>query len=654
MTTTALLKQSTRMLFALAVVLVLGAAPAFADGPLNLVTTIPVGSVTHDVHQQGDFLYVATEAGFTVVDVSSPGTPVVRGSLTTATPNMGVKASGQYAYLAGVAGGLRVVDVSDPDAPVIVATKPVPWAFDVALKDDVVFIASFAGELFYFDVSNPLDPVQLGVLGFLAWKTPGPDAYGLSTLNGYVTQGNGKITAAVIKDNALVLTEWGYGRIYYYDVTNAASPVFRGTHYAPYIQDVAIDLEHDVIYMLSTYGTGSGIYTVPVSMLRPDISTAHASCAECGYLKSTFAMDQGGIALGAGGAYLLYGGGRNDGEFHVVDVRYPLAMAFAASVPIGPHNAGLSTMMGAHIDGDRAYFAAGSLGVQVYDFAGLSGAITTPPPDAPPTVVNFALNAGAASTTSRLVTLNTLVTGGAPVEYRAGQSSDLSGAAWLPYATAPSYSLTGPNGTKQVYFQVRNVVGIASAVASDTITLNEPVPLVTLFAINGGATSTATRTVTLNSTVSNNPTEYRASESSTFAGAVWLPYAAAPSFELTPGNGTRRIYFQARNSAGTSAVLSDTIVLSEPTPVISRFAINNGASSTTSRTVTLDNTASGSPTEYRASESSTFAGAVWRPYAPAPSFELSAGVATKRVYFQLRNAAGATSTVTSDTIILAQ
>jgi hypothetical protein len=655
-TTTDLLLRSTRTLFALAALLVLGSVPASADGPLSLVTTVPVGSVTHDVDRQGSFLYVAAEAGLTVLDISS-GTPVVRGSLTTSTPNMGVKVRGQYAFLAGMAGGFRVVDISDPDAPVVVATRPAHYAFDVALKDDVAFIASFAGELYSFDIANPLNPVQIGVLGLPAWKTPGPDANCLAILNSYATNGNAKVTGVVVKEGVLIATDWAYGRIYYYDVTDPASPEFRGTHYAPYVQDVAIDLERDIVYMLSTYSYGSGIYTVPLSSLRPDVSTAHASCAACGYLASTVpivGLDQGGIALGAGGAYLIYGGGRNNGEFHVVDVRHPLAMAYAATVPIGPHGATLSTMMGAHIDGDRAYFAAGALGIQVYDFPGLSDEIITPPPDAPPAIVNFSLNAGAASTTSRVVTLDNHVNGGAPVEYRASQSSDLSGAAWLPYATAPSFSLTGPNGPKQVYFQVRNVAAIESAVASDTITLNEPAPVVTMYRINNGANSTATRTVTLNNTVSNNPTEYRASESSTFAGAVWQPYASAPSFELSVGNATKRVYFQTRNSAGPSAAVSDTIVLSEPTPVISRFAINDGVSSTATRTVTLNNTASGAPTEYRASESSTFAGAVWLPYAPAPTFELSAGVATKRVYFQLRNAAGAISTVASDTIGLTQ
>ncbi len=56
----------------------------------------------------------------------------------------------------------------------------------------------------------------------------------------------------------------------------------------------------------------------------------------------------------------------------------------------------------------------------------------------------------------------------------------------------------------------------------------------------------------------------------------------------------------------------------------------------------------------RASESSTFADAVWLPYTPVPTFTLSPGTATKRVYLQLRNDAGVTSAVRSDTIVLYQ
>jgi hypothetical protein len=287
------------------------------------------------------------------------------------------------------------------------------------------------------------------------------------------------------------------------------------------------------------------------------------------------------------------------------------------------------------------------LGVQVYEFPGLSGHGA---PTAPK-IFDFALDGGASSTTSRVVALTNSVSGGA-VEYRAAESSDLAGAPWLAHGSAPAFTLSTGNGTKHVYFQVRNADGLESPVKMDAITLSEPLPAVTALAINAGVTTTTSRIVTLGHTASNAPTEYRASESSSFTGAAWQPYSTAPSFELSAGNVTKRVYFQARNAAGVSAVASDTIILAEPVPVLTSVRINRGYNTTTSRAVTLDNVASGSPTEYRASESATFAGATWKPYSQAPTFQLSPGTATKRVYLQLRNAAGAVSIVRSDTVLL--
>ncbi len=88
------------------------------------------------------------------------------------------------------------------------------------------------------------------------------------------------------------------------------------------------------------------------------------------------------------------------------------------------------------------------------------------------------------------------------------------------------------------------------------------------------------------------------------------------------------------------------------TPVFSYFAINNGAATTKSLWVTLNNTASESPTQYMASESASFTGASWQAYSTFPAFRLSAGTGgTKTVYFKARNAGGE-SDVVSDTIAL--
>jgi hypothetical protein len=88
-------------------------------------------------------------------------------------------------------------------------------------------------------------------------------------------------------------------------------------------------------------------------------------------------------------------------------------------------------------------------------------------------------------------------------------------------------------------------------------------PAVSAFAINSGAASTTSRTVTLNSTCLGSPTEYLASESAAFSGAAWQGYSAAPSFTLSPGAGTKTVYFKVRNASTQSALVSDTIQYAE-------------------------------------------------------------------------------------------
>ena len=173
------------------------------------------------------------------------------------------------------------------------------------------------------------------------------------------------------------------------------------------------------------------------------------------------------------------------------------------------------------------------------------------------------------------------------------------------------------------------------------------------FSINNAAPSTTSTTVTLNNTVSGStPTYYMASESSSFSGATWLAYSAAPSFTLSAGGGSKTVYFKVKNSTAESAAVNDTIQLIAP-PAVTSFWINNGAASTSTRSVILSNTTTEPPTSYMASESSSFSGATWRPYLAAASFTLSAANGTKTVYFKVKGATGI-STPVSASIVLAQ
>jgi hypothetical protein len=91
-------------------------------------------------------------------------------------------------------------------------------------------------------------------------------------------------------------------------------------------------------------------------------------------------------------------------------------------------------------------------------------------------------------------------------------------------------------------------------------------------------------------------------------------------------------------------------------PKVTAFTINNGAPSTKSRTVTLNNLyyTPGGASAYRASEKIDFSDTYWRTYSNAPQFLLNAGNGQKTVYFQVRNSNNVVSNIASDTIILTE
>lgn len=87
------------------------------------------------------------------------------------------------------------------------------------------------------------------------------------------------------------------------------------------------------------------------------------------------------------------------------------------------------------------------------------------------------------------------------------------------------------------------------------------IPVITSFAINGGASDTTSLTVTLDNVCTGSPTQYMASESPSFTGASWHTYTTAPSFTLSSGEGAKTIYFRVKNRSGTSATVNDTVTL---------------------------------------------------------------------------------------------
>jgi pSer/pThr/pTyr-binding forkhead associated (FHA) protein len=276
-----------------------------------------------------------------------------------------------------------------------------------------------------------------------------------------------------------------------------------------------------------------------------------------------------------------------------------------------------------------------------------------------PTVTSFKINAGAATTAKGKVTLNNTATN-SPTHYMASEDSNFTGADWQRYSTAPSFNLSPVSAspeTKTVYFKVKNSFAESSPAKSDEISAAGLPPIVTSFKINAGVASTAKGLVKLNNTATNSPTHYMASEKLDFSDADWQPYSTAPSFNLsvnlTGGNETKTVHFKVKNIFGESSPPAKSDDILALVSAVTSFKINAGVATTAKGKVTLNNTATNSPTHYMASEDSNFTGADWQPYSTAPSFNLSpvsASPETKTVYFKVKNSFAESSPAKSDTI----
>ena len=202
-------------------------------GQLNtrVVAQQLLGAETADLCVQGNFAYVARgDEGMTIIDVSNPAAPVVRGTFAPfGCHSHDVEVVGTTAYVANYVGnntgmpvvGLYMADVSDPDAPVEVGR--LEWGmgawYHLAGSSSTLHVeerglqriayigSEITGALEIFDVTVPSAAVFLETI---------QDPMGLSY--------NSKPHEAKTYGNLLVTT-WVAGGFTIHDVSNPAVPV---------------------------------------------------------------------------------------------------------------------------------------------------------------------------------------------------------------------------------------------------------------------------------------------------------------------------------------------------------------------------------------------------------------------------------------------
>ena len=248
----------------------------------------------------GNHAYIADAAGLEIMRIQIYGR-----SFRVASCNAGGKAfqvavSGDWAYVAAHAGGLRVVKVSDPSQvsnSSAVASAAAQNAQSVSVQDKLAFVADGTGGIRIFDASP-------------AWKTPAeaPVEAGSYRTGGYVYRvvASGSVAFAANGDRGLRIL----------DVSDPAAPSELGSLRTDDAHDVAV--QKGIAYVADG---NSGLRVVDVS------DPAHPAAV-------SRPIGGNALNLALSGNLLLVGGSSG---VRIFDITNPRAPPSERNLPVGQH-----------------------------------------------------------------------------------------------------------------------------------------------------------------------------------------------------------------------------------------------------------------------------------------------------------------------------
>ncbi len=153
--------------------------------------SLALAGSSYDVNLVGNTAYVAGSSTLSVVDITNPVTPVLRGTFNSGNC-LGVVVKGATAYL-NCSTGLVLVNVTNPASMIQISTLAVggtPWKLDVDSTRHFVALAMGSSGLKLVDVTNPAAPVLRGTA-----STGDARAVALSGTWAYVADYNNSTTS---------------------------------------------------------------------------------------------------------------------------------------------------------------------------------------------------------------------------------------------------------------------------------------------------------------------------------------------------------------------------------------------------------------------------------------------------------------------------
>jgi hypothetical protein len=299
----------------------------------TLTGSLNLGYSIRRMVADGTYLYVSdgNYGEVRVVDASDPANPSIAATIPLTGSENGLFLAAGKLYVARGIEGLTIVDVTTPTSPVVLGTVqgPPAQAYSVTVSGTTAYVGNGYDGMCVVDVAAPGSPA---VLGALATTSPATGYHGLATLSGMLFLPE-RQTLDVI------------------DVSTPASPRIADTwesssySYALAVEgdyvyvasweegldviDVSVPASAEVVARIRTTGSATDVVATPgyVYLASSELSVVDVSTPTSPAVVHT--VGAYAYALALSGTWLYLAG---DDSVHVVDVSVPTSAAVATSV----------------------------------------------------------------------------------------------------------------------------------------------------------------------------------------------------------------------------------------------------------------------------------------------------------------------------------
>lgn len=252
------------------------------------------------VQTQGSYAYVVRNSGtpnFLIINVATPSSPTLAGSLTLTGNPTNIAVSGNYAYVSNQDNSqeLQIINITTPSAPVVTSV----YNSSGSGNANGVFVS---GTNAYITLSADLLGPEFEIINITTPSSP--------TLVGSLELGSTTYESVVIGNYAYISSGSNTQELQVVNITTPSSPTLVGfLNLAGSSDALTITGSGSTVYV----GQSTFIYTVNITTLV--VPTLLGSLNTSGTVND--------VALGVNNTYLFVADSNNSAEFQIADVTNP-------------------------------------------------------------------------------------------------------------------------------------------------------------------------------------------------------------------------------------------------------------------------------------------------------------------------------------------